>query len=316
MKAMFLTKYGGNDSFALKEADMPTFNENEVLVEVKAITISPLEYKIRNGRMKMIARKKLPTKLGSDFSGVIIKTGALINTYKEGDLVFGAVDPFTMEGPYATHVVAREDQIVRKPDTINHHTAASAPIAAMSALQCLRDLGNIQSGNKVMILGAAGAVGHFATQIAAFSGAEVTAVCSPENNDFVKNLGAHVVINYTTQNPFEKMEYYDIIFDAVDKYNFSKVSGSLIKGGVYINTMPNPVNLFRALFNRFTSKKIKPFLLKANQSDLALISDWLEQKKLIANIQKVFYGLEHIPEALEILEKGHVRGKLIVDLST
>jgi NADPH:quinone reductase-like Zn-dependent oxidoreductase len=314
MKALLLQHYGGLDALQIGEVPTPPLNPDEVLVKVKAMTISPLELKIRSGQAKMFVRRKLPMILGADFAGAIAQVGPNVTTFKSGDSVIGMIDPFKQAGPYAEYVVASASQLIHKPVQLSDEQACALPIAGISALQSLRDLGKLQSGQHVLILGAAGALGHLGVQIAHQMGAKVTAVCSASNLDFVKSLEADDAIDYNQQNPFEKTDTYDLIFDSVDKYTFGEAKAALRKGGIFVNTVPGPAKMLSTLGNPFRSKKLTLLMMKPNFNDVEYIVNQVAEQKLKVHIDKVYEGLESIPEATAYLEKGHVRGKLVIKL--
>lgn len=315
MKALLLQHYGALDALKIGEVPTPTPTANEVLVKVKTLTIAPLELKIRSGQAKMFVRRKLPMIMGCDFAGEVAQVGANITDFKVGDAVVGCIDAFKETGPYAEYVVASSVQLMHKPPTLPDEQACTLPIAGVSALQSLRDLGKLQADQHVLILGAAGALGHLGVQIAKQMGAHVTAVCSQHNVDFVRSLGADEVIDYTQQSPFGQTNTYDVIFDAVDKYHFSEARAALREGGIYVNTVPGPAKMLSTLWNPFRSKKIALLMLKPNSKDTNWVVNQVADGKLKVHVDKVYNGLESIPEATAYLEKGHVRGKLVIKLA-
>ena len=315
MKAILLQHYGRLDALQIADIPTPTPEKGQVLVKVKAFTISPLELKIRRGEAKMFVRRKLPMVMGSDFAGDVVEVGEGVSNFKVGDAVLGSVDPFKQAGPYAEYVAVTERQICPKPDNLTYEIACTLPIAGMSALQCLRDLGKLRAGQHVLILGAAGAVGHIGVQLAKNMGATVTAVCRGENADFVLRCGADNVIDYIRQDVFTKFNTYDVVFDAVDKYPFSDAQKALKNGGIYVNTMPKPARMLSSLLNPFRSKKMALLMMKSNSNDMLLVTKMAAAGVLKINLDKVYEGFESIHQATEKLEAEHVRGKLVIRLA-
>lgn len=312
MKAILLQNYGGLSALKIDEVPTPVPAAGEVLVKVKAFTISPLELKIRKGEAKMFVRRKLPMLMGVDFAGEVVAVGDAVQAFKVTDKVMGAIDPFKQSGPYAEYVVAKTDQLIPKPAELSFETASALPIAGASALSCLRDLGKLKSGQRVMILGAAGALGHLAVQLAKQMGASVTGVCRASNFEFVKGLGADEVIDYTVQNPFEETEAYDLIIDIVDRYTFKEARQALKKGGVFVNSVPGPAKFLQVALNPFRSKTMALLMLKLTTSDLAWVTNQVKEGKLRLHLDKIYSGLESIYEATTNVEAGHVRGKLVI----
>ncbi|MEO6190333.1 MAG: NAD(P)-dependent alcohol dehydrogenase [Saprospiraceae bacterium] len=314
MKAIIINKYGDLNELHLGQVKDLEPNKNEILIKVKAFTIAPLDTKIRNGNLKFILKRKFPMILGGDFSGTIVNLDKDIKNFSIGDEVMGATDPFKMNGPFAEYVKSKPDQIVKKPIQLSFTEAAALPIAAMSSLQSLRDLGKLKQGQNILILGAAGAVGHLAVQMARNMGAKITAVCRQVNADFVKSCGADYVIDYEKEQVFKEQNTYDIIFDTVAKYTFKDAKLALKKEGIYINTMPSPSLMIRSLFNSLTPKKLKVLMLKANPADLAIIKEWSANESIKVHLDKIYTGLESIHEATKYQETGHVRGKIAIEI--
>jgi len=315
MQAILLQHYGGLDALQIAEIPTPIPEKGEVLVKVKAFTISPLEAKTRRGEAKLFVRRKLPMVMGSDFAGDVVAVGEGVPGYKVGDAVLGAADPFKQAGPYGEYVVVNESQICSKPDGLSYEIACTLPVAGMSSLQSLRDLGKLQAGQHVLILGAAGALGHIGIQWAKHIGATVTAVCRGANADFVRSCGADSVIDYTKEDVFSKPDRYDVVFDAVDKYSFANAQKVLKKGGIYVNTMPKPTRMLSSLLNPFRSKKMALLLMKPSPNDMALVVKMAADGILKVHLDKIYEGLNSIQEATQYLEAEHVRGKLLIRLT-
>ena len=237
MKAIVYTKYGLPDVLELKEVEKPAIKEDEMLIKVHATSVTPMDWRFRNGKFPArlfsgLIKPKINI-LGVDLAGEVESVGKDVKLFKNGDQVYGGA----RSGCYAEYVAMSENAVVTvKPVNMTYEEAAAVPFGAFSALHFLRDAGNIQSGQKVLINGASGGVGTFAVQLAKYFGAEVTAVCSTSNLDLVRSLGADEVIDYTKEDFTKNGQTYDIVFDAVAKNTFSNCKKSLNQKGIYVTT--------------------------------------------------------------------------------
>jgi NADPH:quinone reductase-like Zn-dependent oxidoreductase len=254
--------------------------------------------------------------LGQELAGEIESIGRDVTRFKPGDQVFG----FDMFGAYAEYKCMPENgALAIKPANISYEEAASAPNGALTALPFLRDKGNIQSGQTVLIYGASGSVGAAAVQLARYYGAEVTGVCSTTNLEWVKSLGADQVIDYTQEDFTENGKTYDIIFDTVGKRSFSECKGSLTDEGIYLSTVPTPVIMLQALWSaKSGSKKVKfaaTGLRSASEKikDLVFLTELIETGKIKPVIDRC-YPLEQMAEAHRYVEKGHKKGNVVITL--
>ena len=214
MKAIAIDGYGDAGDLQPREAPDPKPGDEEILIRVRASGVNPLDWKIRQGQLRLFLRLRFPYVLGSDVAGEVVSTGILAKRFKLGDPVFAFSDP-KRGGAYAELAVVNQAVAARKPDSLDFAETASLPIAGCTALQALRDIGRVSQGSKVLVHGGAGGVGHFAVQIAKALGAMTTATCGPANVDFVRSLGADFVIDYSRQNILDGRDRYDVIFDAV-----------------------------------------------------------------------------------------------------
>lgn len=189
MRSIVINTYGNEDVLEIIEEDIPVINASQVLVKVRAFSINPVEYKIRRGDLKFITGKKFPMRLGSDICGEVVEVGAHVIGFKPGDQIYGMLN-YMKSGGYTEYIAVKPDIITYKPQNLTHEESAALPMAGLTALQALRNLAGLKPGDKVLINGASGGVGHCAVQIAVALGAEVTAVCSSKNTAFVKRLGA------------------------------------------------------------------------------------------------------------------------------
>jgi len=324
MKAVVYCDYGITN-LKLQEIEKPTPTGDQVLVRVRAASLNPLDGHFVRGMwlarfMGGGLRKPKDTRLGVDYAGTVEAVGENVTQFKPGDEVFGA-----RNGSLAQYVCARADRAVAlKPANISFEQAGSVAVAAMTALQGLRDIGHLQAGQKVLINGASGGVGTFAVQIAKAMGAEVTGVCSTRNVDLVKSIGADHVIDYTKEDFTKGDQRYDVIFDNVQNHTFSERRHVLTPNGICVNaglggagwhadTQTHLVRSFTApLMSNFTSQKFRFFIAQLNHQDLALLADLIQSGKVTPVIDRNYKSLNDVQDALAYLEQGHARGKVVL----
>ena len=313
MKAFYLTSYSGPD--AAKYGDLPdaVAENDKLLIEVKAVSINPLDYKIKNGDLKMLSGSKFPKIVGTDYSGIVKDAGGT-QGFKPGDRVYGAL-PIIFGKPGALcELISIDPQLARLiPAGMSFSEAASLPVASLTALNGLRK-GGVTAGKHVLINGATGGVGHFAIQIARTKGAVVTATCSAANTEFAKKMGADEVIGYGNEDLSVLSYKFDAIVDAYGKMPFGDIYRLLRRNGVYTTTMPMRTNFIKAFFVKlFYGKTLTTANLRANPEDFAEIEKIFSEKKVVPVIEKQF-TLEKAAEAFEYTEKGKPRGKVIITI--
>jgi 2-desacetyl-2-hydroxyethyl bacteriochlorophyllide A dehydrogenase len=314
MKAAVINSYGGTEVFQIANMETPQINNNQLLVKVMATSINPIDWKIRKGMLKLLTGNKFPLILGFDVSGEVVRVGDSVADFQVGDAIYTSLNSLS-GGAYAEYTAVDAKVACPKPENLTHEQAAAVPLAALTALQALRDKGKIQSGQEVLINGASGGVGSFAVQIAKFFSATVTAVCSAKNVELVKSLGADRVIDYTRQDFTKEGVKYNLIFDVVGDRSFWSCQGSLTSNGVYVTTQPTPSYFGQSLLTAlFPGKKAKVILLNSNASDLTFLKELIETDKLRPIIQHT-YQLAQIAEAHSESERGHVVGKLVVKVA-
>ena len=326
MKAIVRTRYGPPDILQLEEVEKPTPNDvRGVLVRIYAASVNPADRHDMRGppflirlvgplfRLKIGLRGPRDSGLGTDAAGQVEAVANNVTQFKPGDEVFGSC-----KGSYAEYAVAREDRLVLKPANISFEEASAVPIAAITALQALRDKGHIQPGQKVLVNGAGGGVGTFAVQIAKSFGAEVTAVTSTENLDMIRSLGADHVIDYTKEDFTRNGERYDLICDIAATHSISDYKRTLNPGGtcVIVGLKDNIIRglLYFLVVGRLRgrgSKKFRFFIANLNQKDLAVLKELLESGKVVSVIDRR-YALRETAEAVRYLEQGRVRGKVVI----
>jgi len=322
MKAIVYCDYGSPDVLKVEDIEKPAPGDDQVLVRVRAASVNPLDWHYMRGtpyfmRLGAGLRKPKVTRLGVDFAGTVEAVGRNVNRFKPGDEVFGG-----RTGAFAQYVLVREDRAVAlKPANLTFEQAASVGVAAITALQGLRDKGQIQPGQKVLINGASGGVGTFAVQIAKSFGADVTGVCSTRNVDMVRSIGADHVIDYTKEDFTKSAERYDLILDNVGNHSLLESRRVLNPKGKYIMVGgpagrwidPLPRAISALVLSRFVSQDIRLFLADLNQADLNILRDLMQAGKVTPVIDRR-YRLTDVPEAIRYLEQGHARGKVVITL--
>ncbi len=305
MKAQIIKAFGGPEQLVTEELMLPKPKRKQVLVKIHAAGVNPVDYKIRNGSIKYISGSKFPKILGGDIAGVVEQDG---KEFRVGDKVFAMLN--FEGGGYAEFIAVKESQLCKIPDGISFEQAAAVPLAALTALQALMKKG-IGEESSVLVNGASGGVGHFAIQIAKAMGANVAGVCSKRNVDFVRSLGADVVIDYTYSDFTKSTLRYDLVFDAVATSSFGKCKKLLKPDGYYITTVPNHSMIWHRSFNAFRKKKAFFIMAKPIGSDLNLIADYMHIGKLTAHIEATF-PLNEASRAHQAIENGRTRGKLVL----
>jgi NADPH:quinone reductase-like Zn-dependent oxidoreductase len=321
MKAIFITKYGPPDVLELRDVDIPTPSENQVLVKIHAASLNISDYYSLTGgpaRLFQGFTKPKDPRLGADISGVVEAVGGWVTRFAAGDQVFG-----TCHGGFAEYGLAREDRLVQKPASISFEQAASIPVAGITALQGLRDAGHLQPGQKVLIYGASGGVGNFSIQIAKALGAEVTAVTSPRSLEIARSSGADHVIDYTQTDFIHGDQRYDLVLGVIG-YNFiTNYRRILTPKGIYLMV---GAHHSRVLFAVLQAALIGPLIsrrdgrrftfmgiAKLNTDDLTVLSDYLATGKIRPVIDHT-YPLSQISDAFRNMGEGHTRGKIIVTM--
>jgi NADPH:quinone reductase-like Zn-dependent oxidoreductase len=324
MKAVVYTNYGSPDVLEIRDVKKPAPNDDQVLVKVRAASLNPLDWHYMEGTPYIMRamgtglRKPKSPRLGVDLAGQVEAVGKNVTEFKPGDDVFG-----TGHGAaFAEYVCAGKTKLVLKPGNITFEQAAAVPIAALTALQGLRDKGHVQPGQKVLINGASGGVGTFAVQIAKSFGADVTGVCSTRNLEMVRSLGADHVIDYTKEDFTKGAQRYDVILDNVGTQPLSgfrhalkpkgicvMIGGGGPNDGGLIGPMARPIKTM--LMSPFISQKMGMMLAEIRQDDLTKMSELMQAGKVTPVIDQT-YPLSQIREAMKYLEAGHARGKVIL----
>jgi NADPH:quinone reductase-like Zn-dependent oxidoreductase len=321
MKAVFYDKYASPEVLELQEIDKPEAADDEVLVRIRAASINPADWYMLTGtpyvaRVESGLLKPKTNRLGVDFAGQVETVGKNVTQFQPGDEVFGG-----RTGAFAEYVCVREDRAVApKPANVTFEEAAAVAVAALTALQGLRDKGQLQAGQKVLINGASGGVGTFALQIAKALGADVTGVCSTRNADLARSLGADHVIDYTQEDFTRSDQRYDLMLDIAGSRSWSECKRVLNpqarlvvvgapKGTRLLGPLSHILKLRLAAMG--SSQKVVFFVAKVNKADMEILRGLIEAGKVKPVIDRQ-YALSDLPEALKYVGQGHARGKVIV----
>ena len=311
MKAAVIYEYGGPEVFRYEEIPQPEIEDDEVLVEVHAASVNPVDWKQRKGNHKFFLKARFPIVPGYDISGRIIKCGSEVTKFKDGDQVFCRLTK-RFGGAFAEYATARESALSLKPENMDHIHAAAIPLAGQTALQALRDKGRIKPGQKIMIIGAAGGVGHYALQLSKHFGAETTAVCTSRHEKLLALLKPDHHIDYRKEDYLDGNNLYDIIFDAAGVKTFLSCKKILAQGGTYITVLPRLKLLIHKIISLFTKvKKVRSLLQKSQGSDLEVLKKLAEEEKLISVIDSI-HPLDKVSEAHRRAESYSTEGKIII----
>ena len=321
MRAIVYTEYGPPDVLQFTEVAKPTPKDDEVLIRIRAASVNPLDWHFMRGEpffvRLMIGGLLKPkiTRLGVDVAGQVEAVGRNVTQLKPGDEVFGAC-----RGSFAEYVCAIEDKLAMKPANISFEDAAAVPVAAITALQGLRDKGRIQRGQKVLVDGASGGVGTFAVQVAKSFGAEVTAVCSTRNVETARSIGADHVIDYTREDFTQSGRRYNLIMAANAYHSIFDYRRALTQDGIYVGAGGKPSlqgmlesMVLAPFLSLLGHKKMGGFLANLNKKDLVFLKDLLSAGKIVPVIDRR-YPLSDVAEALRYLEEGHAKGKVVISM--
>ena len=320
MRAVAFEAYGSADKLQLKDIPKPTPQSNEVLIKLHASAVNAADWHVMHAdpfpvRLAFGLFKPSLKALGADIAGVVEAVGEKVKQFKVGDEVYGDVSGHKWGG-YAEYTVARETDIWYKPSNMTFEEAAAFPMASVTALQALREVGKVKQGTKVLVVGASGGVGSFAVQIAKAYGGTVTAVCSGKNEEMARSLGADKVIDYTKEDYINLDEKYDVIFDVAATKSLFSIKNVLVPKGVYINAGGDTLMhtlLWGPILSLFTGKKMGMFLVSPGQKELQEMTDLAQAGKVRPIIEKV-YPLRGAPEAIKHVETKHAKGKNVINV--
>ncbi|MDQ0229113.1 NAD(P)-dependent alcohol dehydrogenase [Metabacillus malikii] len=322
MKAVVYTRYGSPDVLELKQVEKPIPKEDEILVKIKATTVTVADIRSRSftvppefwlpARLTLGLTKPKKEILGVELAGEVVEVGRDVKRFKEGDQVFAA--SLIRFGTYAEYICLKEDgPVAMMPSTISYGEAAALPIGARTALFFLK-LAGLKSGQSVLVYGASGSVGSYVVQLAKHLGATVTGVCSTKNVELVKSLGADNIIDYTAEDFSSADEIYDVIFEAVNKSSFSACMKVLKNNGTYIN-VTEPLPTVEMLWTKLTSSK--KLILSRNSPETSEALDYLKELIETGKLKVVIdraYSLDKIVDAHRYVEEGHKRGNVVINV--
>lgn len=322
MQAIVYDEYGSPDVLRLEQVPKPLPGDAQLLIRIRAAAVNPLDWHYLRGtpylmRMESGYRRPVDTRLGVDMAGEVVAVGKDVTQFKPGDAVFG-----TASGAFSEYAITSEKRVALKPANLTFQQAAAVPVAALTALQALRDKGQIKPGQKVLINGASGGVGTFAVQIAKAMGAEVTGVCSTRNVELVRSLGADHVVDYTQQDFTAGSERYDVIIDNVFNRSLSENRRVLVPTGKYVliggggpqdNKWLGPIGTVIGMMvvSQFVDQELGFMLSSMRQDDLRALGELMQAGKVTPVIDRT-YSLQEAPVALHYLETGRARGKVVI----
>ncbi len=319
MKAIVYDRFGPPEVLRYEEVEKPTPKADEVLIRVRAASLNPLDWRLMRGGppiVRMIFGNPRGRRPGHDVAGQVESVGRNVSSFKPGDAVFGGA-----EGSCAEYVCAPQAKLARKPEQLTFEQAASLPVAGLTALQSLRDWGKLQPGHTVLINGAAGGVGTFAVQIAKAFAAEVTGVCSTRNLEMLRSLGADHVIDYSREDFTRGRQRYDVLLDNIGNHTITACRRVVAPHGKYLmaggprQIVPLLTRALKVLFRAHVLRQnVVFFVAKLSRDDLTELAQLVLSGKVNPIIDRI-YPLNAVPEAIQYLEDGHARGKVVITLA-
>lgn len=330
MKAAYITGYGGPEKLVVGERPVPEMGTHDLLVQVKAASINPVDYKIRAGMLKIMIAYRMPLVLGQDLSGVVVKTGARVSRFKPGDEVFARLDKSAI-GAFAEFAAVRENDAAFKPPGISHVEAASIPLVGLTCWQVMRDMANLKAGQTALIHAGSGGVGTFAIQLGKYLGATVATTVGARNIELVKRLGADIVIDYQTQRFDEILKDVDFVFDTQGGETLLRSINITRPGGrvVTIGGIPTPrvmrewgLPKWKQALAWLLTYKVRTraaahgvrfdyHFMSPSGAQLAAIAALLAEKRIVPVVDKVF-PFDRAHDAFAYAEAGHAAGKIII----
>lgn len=309
MKAVCVETFGGPEVLEVRDIPRPQPRDDEVLVQVRAASVNPVDYKIRSGQYTPITQSQLPKVLGRDVSGIVVACGTAVSTFKEGDEVYAMLDGGP--GGYAEYVTIRADLCAPKPASLDYAEAAAVPLAALTAWQGLFDHGGLIAGQRVLIHGGGGGVGHFAIQFAKAQGASVSTTVSAEDEAFVLSLGADQAINYKSERFEDKILEVDLVFDLVAGDTQERSWSVLKDGGTIVSTLARPSERQATLHHA----RAISYVAQPDGTELARIGRLIDEGKVRPHVQAKF-PLEKAAAAQDKLEHQHAQGKIVLEMTS
>ncbi|MDB5396908.1 MAG: Alcohol dehydrogenase zinc-binding domain protein [Rhodospirillales bacterium] len=305
MEAVRIESFGGPDVLRLQQVLVPSPGAAEILLKVHAASVNPVDYKIRSGKYPAVKSDMLPYTLGRDASGLAVACGPGVTIAEKGDALYAV--PAIDRGCYAQYVIVKQKEAARKPSSLDHVMAAAVPLAGLTAWQGLFRHGGLEAGQRVLIHGGAGGVGHFAIQLAKAKGAYVVTTVSKDNIDFARQLGADEVIDYKNERFEHKVSGMDMVFDLVAGETQDRSWGVLKKGGILVSTLTPPPPEKAAKYGVRGMR----YTVKESGAELAEIAALIDAGKVVPHVART-YPLNEAAAAHEFLEKGSITGKIVL----
>jgi alcohol dehydrogenase len=309
MKSVQIKKYGGSEVVEINQsAPEPIVSPGKVLVIVKAAGVNPVDWKIREGYMQQMIQLQFPFTLGLDFSGVIKLVGEGVSAFKQGDEVYGQAAIITGgSGAFAEMALANSESVTLKPKSLSHAEAAALPLVGVSAWQALVENIGLSKDQKILIHGGAGGIGSIAIQLAKYLDAYVATTVNTNDKQFVQELGANQVIDYTAQDFEDILHDYDAVFDTIGGETYRRSFKVLKKGGIIVSVLEQPNS---ELMNQYGVKAIFEFT-QVNRERLTKLAQWVDQNNIRVNVEKTF-SLDEAGKALDYQKDVHPRGKVVL----
>jgi NADPH:quinone reductase-like Zn-dependent oxidoreductase len=317
MRAIRYRRFGPPEVLEVVDVDPPEPAAGEIKVRVAAASLNPLDWKIRDGHLRLVpVLARPPRGTGTDFAGEIVAIGGGPGPRHVGERVFGSLSPFGRQGSCAEFVTVPAHHAVAVPPSLSFPQAATLPVAGGTAVQALADDGRLTAGQRVLITGGAGGVGHFAVRYAKHLGAHVSATCSPSNVEFVSSLGADRVMDYTTTDVLACGETFDLVFDAVNALDWRRARRLLVRGGLYLGTAGSTAAAIATGVGSFVSSiaggiRVRNLMLRASDASLRRLAELAAASVLQPHIERSV-GLDGVAEAQREMQRGHGRGKFVV----
>lgn len=309
MKAVVMSNYGAAEVLAWSQTDKPRISGEQILVRVRASSVNPVDWKVRQGDVRIFSGLRPPRVLGADLAGEVAEVGAAVTGYAVGDRVYGMVRAFK-GGAYAEYVAVTPENIAPMPISLSFSEAACLPLVSLTIYQMLYSRAKLAAGQHVLVNGCCGGIGHIAVQMAKALGCEVTGVCSTRNLAVAQQLGADHVIDYSKQSVLAAQQSYDLFFDAVANQHFSAVRQLLKPNGVYVSPIPSIANmLFAPIANRFRQQQNRYLWVEPNAQALRAITALVEGDHLRPLIDRS-YPIEQVADAHRYSESGRAVGKI------
>jgi NADPH:quinone reductase-like Zn-dependent oxidoreductase len=309
MKAIRYQQYGSGDVMQLSDVPMPKIQADELLVKIQAASVNPVDWKIRNGEMKIMTGKNFPRGMGCDFAGIIEEVGGSASGFQKGDAVFGWI-PYKQADAFGEYAVVKAALTVKKPEKVSFQEAACLPMAGVAALQALTTKGKLQQGQEVLINGCTGGVGLFAAQIVKAYRANVTGTCSTGAIELAKKIGVDTIIDFTKQNILEAGKRFDIILDTSGKLPYAQAKTILTASGKFLDLNFTPLGMLKSLF----SAQYKIVVTSVRKQDLEQLAKLSAEGQIKPHIGKTFTLAEAIDGVKSLEHGGKVMGKAVLVL--